>query len=51
MIIGDTKAVIAQPQDDAADCGVKPIDGSDIGANALEPREQNCSPAPAEDDE
>jgi hypothetical protein len=25
------------PQDDATDCGVKPIDGYDIGANALDP--------------
>jgi hypothetical protein len=28
------------PQDDAGDCGVKPIDGFDIGANALDPEEQ-----------
>ena len=31
---------IAEPtQDDAADCGVKPVDGYDIGANALEPEQ------------
>jgi hypothetical protein len=27
-------------QDDAADCGVKPVDGFDIGAKALDPEEQ-----------
>jgi hypothetical protein len=27
------------PQDDAGDCGVRPVDGYDIGANALDPED------------
>jgi multidrug efflux pump subunit AcrA (membrane-fusion protein) len=32
-------AELRGPQDDAADCGVKPVDGFDIAANALDPEE------------
>jgi hypothetical protein len=32
-------AELRGPQDDAAECGVKPVDGYDIGANALDPEE------------
>jgi hypothetical protein len=32
-------AELRGPQADAANCGVKPVDGYDIGANALDPEE------------
>jgi hypothetical protein len=35
-------AELRGPQDDAADCGVKPVDGYDIGAKALDPEERDA---------